>query len=305
MSEDGPISWLSRRSAIATAVLGTLLLAGSALAVRGDGGPAHTAAGNLVRAQASARELLAAVALPAGARAAATLPAGTAAALAPPTQTAGAKQRIEAGQQIDAHAVWIVPGTPSTVLGVVAARAPAQSTLSALTAGSGGLLSEEFSLPAISDVLSKRQLVVSAVPLPGDRSALRADGETAWIVPRPAWYRVPAGVAAIVVTQSVDGAVSSTRATRVPWAIRAIVRAVNRRAMFPSGALTCPAGLDRFVRLSFLSAAGAALAAAVESPTGCATMVLTIAGRAGPVLADDPTVTSLLAGLRLLPAARP
>jgi hypothetical protein len=303
MSEDGRIWWLSRRSVIATAVLGTLLLAGSALAVRGDAGPAHTAAGNLVRAQATARELLAALGLPAGARPAATLPTGTAAALAAPARTAGVARRIDAGQQIDAHAVWIVAGTPSTVLGAVAARAPAQSTLSALTAGSGGLLSEEFSLPAISDVLSERRLVVSAVPLPGDRSALRADGETAWIVPRPAWYRVPAGVATIGVSQSVDGALSATRATRAPGAIRAIVRAVNRRAMFPGGPLTCPAGLDRFVRLSFLSAAGATLASAVESPTGCATMVLTIGGRVGPVLADDPTVTSLLAGRGLLPAA--
>ena len=46
------------------------------------------------------------------------------------------------------------------------------------------------------------------------------------------------------------------------------------------------------LRLTFRAADGSVLARAVEHPTGCASVTLSVGGRTGPALNDFPTVTS-------------
>lgn len=293
MSDEGRIWSLTRRSAIAVAVLGALLLAGSAFA--GPDVPAgHGAAANRARARRDTQRILGMLQLPPGAMRSATVPAGSDGALNHPAQvSAGA-------QQVDAHAFWVLAGTPSTVMAYVRAHPPARGTLSFSASGNTGFLAEGFGFRPVTGVLSSRQLMVSAAPLADGMVGVRADGQDIWVTPRPAWDRVPAGVASILITPSVNGAVSGVKTVTSTADIRTIVRLVNRLPLFPKGAFSCPAGFAETVQLQFSSASGAVLASALESPTGCASVTLSVGSRRGPVLSDNPSVSAELQRLGLL-----
>ncbi|HWF55976.1 MAG TPA: hypothetical protein VG223_15165 [Solirubrobacteraceae bacterium] len=292
MSDDGRIWSLTRRTAIATAVLGALLLAGSAFAGP-QVGAGHGAAANRARARRDAARSLTLLALPAGATRSATVPAGSDGGLERPGQ-------VPSGQLVDVHAFWVLSGTPSGVMAYVRAHPPASGTLDSTESGNTGSMGEGFGFPPVAGVLSSRQLIVSAVPLAGGMVGVRADGQDIWVTPRPAWDRVPAGVATIMITASVNGAVSSEKTVTSRADIHAIVRLVNRLALFPKGVFSCPAGTDESVRLQFRSATGATLASALESPTGCASVTLTVGDHRGPGLSDNPSVSAELERLGLL-----
>jgi hypothetical protein len=165
---------------------------------------------------------------------------------------------------------------------------------------------EGFALPPVAGVLGLRALVVSVVQLTKTTAAARTDGEAVWITPRPAWLQIPDGASRVVFTAA--GATDRGRAGPVstPLVIsgaraRRLVAFINRLPVTQPGLVSCPAAFAESVTLRFEAADGGTLAQAVEQPTGCASVSLTIGGRAGPPLADDPSVTSELERLGAIP----
>jgi hypothetical protein len=64
---------------------------------------------------------------------------------------------------------------------------------------------------------------------------------------------------------------------------------------------SCPAAFEESVFLRFATDGGRPLARATESPTGCASVSLTIGARTGPPLSDYPGVTDELIRLGAVP----
>jgi hypothetical protein len=81
-----------------------------------------------------------------------------------------------------------------------------------------------------------------------------------------------------------------------------LVSLINGLGIVQPGAISCPVELFDQVDLRFYDAAGAEVAHAVERPTGCAFVRLTIGSRAGPDLSDEPSVTQELERLDVIGA---
>jgi hypothetical protein len=69
---------------------------------------------------------------------------------------------------------------------------------------------------------------------------------------------------------------------------------INHLDVVQPGARTCPLATLAYVDLRFLSGSGRGLADAVEHPTGCASVSLSVGGRRGPSLSDYPAVSGEL-----------
>ena len=141
------------------AVAGALGVLGLGIAT---GSPAAhtqaTASSNEAQAQADASARLSSLNLPAGAQPSTTEPAGGGSALANPASG------VSSHNVVDDHGWWVIPGSPRSVISYIDAHPPAGSTPS--LSGSGGSPQQVtitgFSWPAITDVLSYRQLVVDS-----------------------------------------------------------------------------------------------------------------------------------------------
>jgi hypothetical protein len=141
------------------------------------------------------------------------------------------------------------------------------------------------------------------------QTAVRLDGEALWRTPRPAWDRIPGGVTSASFTgrgptPSGRGGARSRAKTVSAATARALAAAINGFQVFPPGVYACPAGFGQSITIDFFGPGHRRLATATESPTGCATVRLTIAGRTGPNLSDGTpgrfTVTEDLVRLKAI-----
>ena len=161
-------------------------------------------------------------------------------------------------------------------------------------------------LPPVPGVLRERVASVMVVRLAGGRTGVRTDGEAVWLTPRPAWEQIPSTVRSITFTA--QGSTASGRSGRVSAprtlagdVVQRVVGFINALDLVQPGAVACPMGRNELLRLTFRAADGSVLARAVEHPTGCASVTLSVGGRTGPALNDFPTVTSELVRLGVIP----
>jgi hypothetical protein len=272
---------------------------------RAIGSAGGTATRNGARARAEAVRLLGLVELPAGTARSENAPAGSGRALSEPTYDEATPNLV------DAHAWWTTSVPASAVLAYVARHLPPGAKRSTTGSSSGppgtiDTVSETFALPPVAGVLTERVLGVSVAILRGGVSAVRTDGEAVWLTPRPSWERIPAGVSRVVFTASgqTDGnRLGPVSAPRVLTGSRAgrLVAFINRAEVVQPGASSCPAAFAEAVTLQFLTADGRSVARAIEDPTGCASVTLTVGRRTGPELSDDPSVTDELLRLGAVP----
>ncbi len=166
---------------------------------------------------------------------------------------------------------------------------------------------EVFSLPPVHNVLRERMIEVAVARLPGGVSGVRVAGEAIWHTPRTSWGRIPAGVRRVAFTaRGVDarrrlGRLSES-GTLTGTRVRRLVSFFNAADVAQPGRPSCSdAVIESAVSLRFIGAGGRTLARAAESPTGCGSVGLTIGGRTGPALSDEPNVTDELVGLGAVP----
>ena len=251
------------------------------------------------RAHDDAASLLARLALPPGAQAYAGTDGPTGPAYYPASPNLA-----------DVSRTWVVPGSRDGVLAWVAQHPPAGSTLRVRgTGASNGVAFEGFEWPATPEE-SGRQVIVEAVQRQDGTSAVRADGQSIWVVPRPAGERVPAGMRVLRVTVTRFG-----RPVRPPLVIRDL-RTVRRAAslidglpLFQPGTRACPDDPGWRVSLAFRRTLRAAVSAlAVANPGGCQDVEFDIHGRHEPTLAASPALFAALAktlGVTLIPPDPP
>jgi hypothetical protein len=256
---------------------------------------------NRAAAQSEASRLLSLIQLPPGTTSSQTEPAGDRGRLAQPGYDEATPNLVDAG------AWWTTAMTPDAVLTYVRTHRPAGASPFSTTSDSGpnGVSAESFTLPPVAGVLRERVISVMVTRLAGGHTGVRTDGEAVWITPRPAWEQIPRTVRSITLTA--QGSTASGRSGRasVPRTVagdvvQRVVGFINGLDLVQPGAVACPGGRYELLRLTFRAADGSVLAAAVEQPTGCASVALSVGGRSGPALDDYPTVTSELVRLGVI-----
>lgn len=280
---------------------GVLALGVTAVAAHGQPNrrvPAR-AAHNARIARREARQLLTKLVLPAG-------------ATVVPRNLGGAQLASPAGVPatpalIDDHRLWRVSGEqPGAVLAWFKAHAPAGS--SQTTSGSGSGPGYEFdvlgfSFPAVNAVLASRGLDVSIEAARGGGTAIRADAQVIYWIPKPKWEQVPGGVQQIDVSVarlnvSTGKTTTTSQAVTSPTQIATIVSLVNALPPAQPWLLFCPVDLGPNVRLNFLSAPGAApLATAVADGSGCGGVSFTLGGKSAPGLSNGSELDTELGHL--------
>jgi hypothetical protein len=249
---------------------------------------------NRAVARTEATRLLALIEVPPGVTSVQNEPAGDGGVLATPGLDSATPNLV------DAWGWWTTALKPSALVTYFEKHLPAGARLEGSEKSSTGLEGETFSFGPIPGVLSERVISITAAPLAGGGTGVRTDGEAVWLTARPAWERIPSTVQSVTFTARGTTAFgrhrgrTSTPRTVTGEAARRIVALINGFEVVQPGARSCPIGRDEVVRMTFRSANGGVLASAVEHPTGCASVSLTVGGRAGPDLNDYPAVTSEL-----------
>ncbi len=273
---------IGRRLVAAVAVIGAVGAVGVGIAIGSPAAsPKPTSASNRSQAQTDAAARLTALNLPSGAQRSSTEPAGGGSGLANSAGTPATPNLV------DDHAWWVIPGSPQSVIAYIDAHPPAGSTPS--LSGSGGTPQQVtitgFSWPAITDVLSYRQLVVEAVSLPGGATGLRADAQVQWINPRRSTERIPAGVRRLTVSESqAEKTLIAPFTVRSAEKLRRVTALIDSLPLFPPGAYSCPADFGFEIRLAFYGHHGAPLAVSLVDPNGCEGVGLKIHGHREPGL---------------------
>jgi hypothetical protein len=283
---------------VSVAAVAVIVAAGVASGQPNQRVPAR-AARNARVARRDVRRLLAKLVLPAGATLTAHNPGGVALASASSVPVSSAL--------IDAHRFWRVAGEdPAAVLSWFRAHVPADSSLTTSGSGSGPgfqFSALGFSFPDITGVLDSRELSVTIAAAPGGGTAIRADAQDVYWIPKPKWERVPAGVQQIDVNvQRLDQSTGKTTTTSQTVTnasqIATIISLVNALPPAQPWILFCPADFGPTVTLNFLSAPGAPpLATAVGDGSGCGGVSFTLRGRTAPELGNSPELVTRLGHL--------
>jgi hypothetical protein len=270
--------------AIVAAITATAVMSASASPSQ----PAPTAKANKAAAQADASWLLSQTVLPADAT---RLPAK-------PSWDAGECPCPITPNAVDDAGWWQAPESFQDVIAFVEAHPPPGSTVGG-TGSSGQIGHGESSETVIIDwppepgVLGERTLTVSAIPLPGGSSGVRADGVSVWITPRPLSERVPqARLLRVTVTQGpkrLQGPITVRSARKT----HKVIALLNRLPAAQPGVSACP--LDRGIRvvLDFYATKRTQTPAAVATIVvgGCGGVGLRVHGHEEPPLAETGPMT--------------
>lgn len=200
--------------------------------------PDRTAAGNRHTAQRDAARLLDRAVLPAGAVRLTAKPRGDGGLLARPPQGVS-------GLLIDRHRWW----RSNDALGSMIAFLKAHPSSGWRLDGSGrqggpGVppnQSLSFTLSPIRGAVSKRALLFDVVALHDGGTAIRADAQEVWLLPRPATETIPRGVRVLDVTSARPGRPPVlSRTVTAPATVGRIVAWVDGLEITQPGATACP-----------------------------------------------------------------
>jgi hypothetical protein len=179
-------------------------------------------------------------------------------------------------QLVDANRYWHLRGEPSTVIAWIEAQSPAGARLSEHGEASGpggvGRWFGAFSFPVDEpEALSSEELAFEAIPAEGGGTALRADAQVIWIMPRPSSEHIPAGISAITVRASagVPTPVSVSQTISEPAAVQKVITVVEGLKPPGGGTTLCPIHLPGF-ELEFLEAGQPEpVVTLITKPEGC------------------------------------
>jgi hypothetical protein len=147
-----------------------------------------------------------------------------------------------------------------------------------------------FSLPPVPGVLDTRALVVEVTGAGNGQTALRADAQVSWQLPRPARERVPSATGVVTITQLPR---PGPHARHPPAPVMVTDPAVVRRlaALVDNLQLStigpdapCPASLGGGIRLTFRARPGGPPLAVAQGPAACGTVQFSAFGKRQPAL---------------------
>lgn len=181
-----------------------------------------------------------------------------------------------------------VPGAPQSVLAWE--REHLSKRYSTFGTGSGSTRAAQFwdqtfALPAITDVLDSRQLILEVTAAGGGKTDIRVDAQVTWLPVRPAYAYIPATATAVTVSLDLglnaDGAKPPAPVTITdPSVVDQFTKIINGLPLFPPGQYSCPAADGKALTLTFRGQSGGpALATATVSLDGCGGVSLGVSDR--------------------------
>jgi hypothetical protein len=243
-----------------------------------------TGAANERAADAAASRLLSTLMLPAGATVSVSDPS--------PGRLSAPGFSQASIALVDLHRFWRLPEGPSAVTAWVLSHPPAGGSFLG-SGGDGGpgyrVVTPAYGFAPIRNVLLSRTLAVSITAAQGGGSAIRADAEVEWLIPRPRSERVPAGVRLVTITdtrvdvhtgRSTTSTIVVTDAARV----RRIVGLVDALTLDELGEVSCPSPSGPLLDLRFYAKWGGRVLGQATTPGYCDTVAFEVRGRAEPML---------------------
>jgi hypothetical protein len=175
----------------------------------------------------------------------------------------------ESGAHAVAHAWWIVPGDPQSVIDAIAHDPPLGSRPDGTGSGSsprGSELDVEYAWPPVRGVLGDRGLRVTVTSLGDGRSGVLAESQTDWIVPRPSSERIPAGTRVVEIDSRVPGAADGGHVVITQTAqVAGLTAIVDRLPIVQPGWGSCVLLRDpREITMTFRARAGGPALAALR-----------------------------------------
>jgi hypothetical protein len=206
-----------------------------------------------------------------------------------------------------------VPGTPASVLSDIVShtRHPTQGLAGSGSGAGPSWSSVQLAFPPVPDVLDSRWLVVKVVGLSHGFTAVRADAEVVWVIPRPASERIPAEVGEVDVRRGRSGQLLAVSVTVTdPARVATIVSLIDSLPTVQPYTMSCPSfGISPVVTFTFrakrhgpIVAQATQLASATDPTTGCDAMSFSIRGRPrAPLLGGAKVVRTVqrLLGVQL------
>lgn len=205
------------------------------------------------------------------------------------------------------HADWLAPGKPQEVLRWLE-RHQAPGWNGGMTIRYGGPEGRSWSAylewrREVEGIWSK-SLLITTVGLPGRQTAVRAEAQDTWLLPRSPADRVPP--AARLLTVSVGrGDATRSISTSNPAVVRRVAKLINAQRLVQGEFFSCgmegvPAAPPKLVRLEFRAGRGGRLLAAAskEVPGGlCKPLQLRVPGRKAVSLEAGQRVIHNVRGL--------
>ena len=181
-----------------------------------------------------------------------------------------------------------MPGEPEVVAAWIEAHVPAGARLSGYGDSTGlGVMRwfAGFRFPVNEpDVISSEELAFEAIAAEGGGTALRADGEVIWTLPRAASEHIPDGIAAISVraAASQPAPVSVSQTITEAASVQEVIALIEGLHPPGGGFELCPADFpgSLALELEFLKAGQAEPAAKLVAETGgCGSIALWVHGQ--------------------------
>ena len=280
-------------------------LLASFAAVTGATAPARTPvaapAANRAAAHAEAHRLLERLPVPAGAVEVASSPA------AGPWLARSGPGAPASTRLIDLHRYWRIAGhsDAGSLIDAIGARGvrgfSRDGTGEFGVGGTTVVWSVEFQGEHRPAGVYEEGATFSASAARGGGVALRADAWTIWLLPRPAWERIPAGVTAVAVSVGTyDGKRSFPVATvTAPQDVRGLVSVVDSRTVEQFDVFSCPLiqAQTLVLDLGFVRG-GTRVAGATED--ACGGLRFTVGRRTGRALAEQLSLGDWLWHRRIL-----
>ncbi len=197
---------------------------------------------------------------------------------------------------VDEHAWWLVPAAPAEALAYICAHLPPGTGRWESGTGPSGPTVPENTFVGFRWPGAPGELVVWAVRLPNGSTALRADAQVVWVVPRAASERIPTGARLLTISAhaSQRTRIGHERAAvlkRLPSRVSSVARIekiialLNGLRVQQPGVRFCPESPVESVTLGFYADRLASpLAVATIDTSGCGGVSLTIQGTAEPEL---------------------
>lgn len=249
-------------------------------------------------ARADAATLLGDLALPPGATESATEPAGDDSLLATPAFQPATPNLV------DQHAWWVAPLGRTEVLAYICSRLPPGTSRPSYGRGPSGPGIPPNELAAYGLPGHPGTLLINVVALPNGFTALRADAQVVWRIPRPASETFPTGTHLL--------RINVYRLMRYPPKERALLKRfpsrvtssariekaaalLNHLRLVQPGVRHCPLDRGGSMRFSFLARPRAAASAVAELPSeGCGEVKVIIGGASRPSLEGRPGLIAAL-----------
>jgi len=202
--------------------------------------------------------------LPSGSIASAHEPVGDGGQLGSPSRI------FDTPTLVDLHRFFVVPGSPASVVDSMSQRPPAGSSVESDHATTSGKQVLVFSWPTSGAFFSDQLLLVNAVALSGNRTALRLDAQVVWLPVKPRGDFVH-GAKVVDVRRTWPGSTSmQTAVISNPGSIANLLQRFNQMMVAPPGGRSCPNEAGPTIRLDFKHGASAPpFATAIAVGTGC------------------------------------